>query len=361
MKQFNYYDYLAYKTLKKLEEKETYNILREEGEAYSYQTEGTKNINHPYDKLFRLALDNKKEVVKLINRELKLKEKHQLTEKDIEKYNSSFINQKFENQEADVVYKKKDQNIFFLIEHQSKIDYDMPRRILKYEVEIIESALNHKTKMKKKEKMPVIYPIIIYTGTKKWDVERYIEECQERLEGAEKIGLGNYYIVDANNYTEEELLNDVLFISSLMLIEKKKNTEELAEAIEEVIQKKYKENNKLLEQSIYYIYSEKLGKEKTEELLKQLKELKGKGGKNMVLEMIRKENEELIKRGRKEGKKEGRKEGRLEGRMEGIKQTTIKLIIEMLKNDANEEFIKKVTKVTNKELEEIKRKKDSIS
>ena len=355
MKQFNYYDYLAYKTLKKLEEKETYNILREEGEAYSYQTEETKNINHPYDKLFRLALDNKKEVVKLINRELKLKEKHQLTEKDIEKYNSSFINQKFENQEADVVYKKKDQNIFFLIEHQSKIDYDMPRRILKYEVEIIESALNHKTKMKKKEKMPVIYPIIIYTGTKKWDVERYIEECQERLKGAEKIGLGNYYIVDANSYTEEELLNDVLFISSLMLIEKKKNTEELAEAIEEVIQKKYKENNKLLEQSIYYIYSEKLGKEKTEELLKQLKDFKGKGGKSMVLEMIRKENEELIKRGRKEGKKEGRKEGRLEGRMEGIKQTTIKLIIEMLKNDANEEFIKKVTKITNKELEEIKK------
>ena len=221
----------------------------------------------------------------------------------------------------------------------------MPRRILKYEVEIIESALNHKTKMKKKEKMPVIYPIIIYTGTKKWDVERYIEECQERLKGAEKIGLGNYYIVDANSYTEEELLNDVLFISSLMLIEKKKNTEELAEAIEEVIQKKYKENNKLLEQSIYYIYREKLGKEKTEELLKQLKDLKGKGGKNMVLEMIRKENEELIKRGKKEG----------------IKQTTIKLIIEMLKNDANEEFIKKVTKVTNKELAEIKRKKDSIS
>ena len=221
----------------------------------------------------------------------------------------------------------------------------MPRRILKYEVEIIESALNHKTKMKKKEKMPVIYPIIIYTGTKKWDVERYIGECQERLEGAEKIGLGNYYIVDANNYTEEELLNDVLFISSLMLIEKKKNTEELAEAIEEVIKKKYKEDNKLLEQSIYYIYSEKLGKEKTEELLKQLKDLKGKGGKNMVLEMIRKENEELIKRGKKEG----------------IKQTTIKLIIEMLKNDANEEFIKKVTKVTNKELAEIKRKKDSIS
>ena len=342
MKQFNYYDYLKYKALKILEEK--YITFREEEEVYSYQTEGTKNINHPYDKLFRLALDNKKEVVKLINRELKLKEKHQLTEKDIEKYNSSFINQKFENQEADVVYKKKDQNIFFLIEHQSKIDYDMPRRILKYEVEIIESVLNHKTKMKKKEKMPVIYPIIIYTGTKKWDVERYIEKCQERLEGAEKIGLGNYYIVDANNYTEEELLNDVLFISSLMLIEKKKNTEELAEAIEEVIKKKYKENNKLLEQSIYYIYSEKLGKERTEELLKQLKELKGKGGKNMVLEMIRKENEELIKRGRKEG----------------IKQATIKLITEMLKNNANEEFIKKVTKITNKELEEIKRKKDSI-
>ena len=46
-----------------------------------------------------------------------------------------------QNEEADVVYKLKGKNEFFLIEHQSKVDYRMPFRILKYEMAIIESAI----------------------------------------------------------------------------------------------------------------------------------------------------------------------------------------------------------------------------
>ena len=53
---------------------------------------------------------------------------------DIEKYKSSFINKLFQNREADTVYKMKDKNIFFLIEHQTKIDYSMTFRILEYQV-----------------------------------------------------------------------------------------------------------------------------------------------------------------------------------------------------------------------------------
>ena len=205
MKQFNYYDYLEYKKLKRLEEIKAPTMLKEESAPYYYRTEEEakkeyepEKINHPQDKLFRLALDNKKEVAELINRELKIKSKYKLTENYIEKYNSSFISQKFRNQEADVVYKKKDQKIFFLIEHQSKIDYDMPRRILHYEIEIIESAIDHK-KIKKDEKIPTVIPIVIYTGTAKWNAKKYFKECQEILKGAERVGLGNYYIIDTNN------------------------------------------------------------------------------------------------------------------------------------------------------------------
>ena len=206
MKKFTYQDYLEYqKEISKKEEKE-----RQKEEEYIRETIIGK-VNNPHDKIFRIYLDNREEVAKILNRKLELKRK--LRKEDIEKYNSSFVNKKYENRESDVVYKKKDQKIFFLIEHQTSIDYSMPKRILEYEIEIIDSNIDHKKKMKKGEKLPTIIPIVIYTGKKKWDVARYIEECQEKLEGTKIPGLGSYYIIDINEYSKKELEEDEMFFS----------------------------------------------------------------------------------------------------------------------------------------------------
>lgn len=48
-----------------------------------------------------------------------------ISPEEITKYNSSFITRDFRTKEADVVYKKKGTDIFFLIEQQSQIDYSM--------------------------------------------------------------------------------------------------------------------------------------------------------------------------------------------------------------------------------------------
>ena len=81
-----------------------------------------------------------------------------------------------------VLYKIKDKNIFFLIEHQSKIDYSMPFRLLEYEVAIIRSAID-KSKIKNKSyKIPLVMPIVLYTGKQKWNANKYLEKI-----GREKI------------------------------------------------------------------------------------------------------------------------------------------------------------------------------
>ena len=95
--------------------------LNENTENYHY-------VNNLHDKIFRKVLDNKKEAVQIINKVLKKEDK--ITEKEIEKYTSSYISSNLRNSEADIVYKIKDKEIFFLIEHQTKIDYSMPYRIL---------------------------------------------------------------------------------------------------------------------------------------------------------------------------------------------------------------------------------------
>ena len=293
MKKFTYQEYIKYqKEISKKEEKE-----RKEEEEYIKEIT-QKRVNNPHDKIFRIYLDNREEVVKIINRKLELKRK--LEKEEIEKYNSSFVNKRYENRESDVVYKKKDQKIFFLIEHQTSIDYSMPKRILEYEIEIMESNIDHKKKMKKGEKLPAIIPIVIYTGRKKWDVAKYIEECQEKLEGGKIPGLGSYYIIDINEYSKEELEEDELFFSKILLIEKARTEEELIEILTDIAKKiKDEKAKEELKRMIYYIYREKIGEEKTKELIEKLKE-----GESMKLAVERMLDKEYAKRDRKSRQEE---------------------------------------------------------
>lgn len=72
-----------------------------------------RRINNEHDKIFRTVLDKKTDVSKFLNKFLGLNIKTE----ELEKYNSSYIDPKFKNKEADIVYRIKDKNIFLLIEH----------------------------------------------------------------------------------------------------------------------------------------------------------------------------------------------------------------------------------------------------
>ena len=59
----------------------------------------------------------------------------------------------------------------------------MPYRILEYEIEIMKSAIDIRKVKNKEYKLPLVIPIVLYTGKKKWDAKRYLEESQETLDG----------------------------------------------------------------------------------------------------------------------------------------------------------------------------------
>lgn len=294
-----------------------------------------------------MVLDQKEEAVKFINKTLKLN----IKKEEIEKYNSSFISKTFQNKEADIVYKIKDKNIFFLIEHQSKIDYSMPFRLLEYEVAIIRSAID-KSKIKNKSyKIPLVMPIVLYTGKQKWNANKYLEKSQEKIQCL-NIKIGNYSLVDINNYTEKELLEDNTFISKMMLIEKSKNTEEIAKTLEKIINKTHKEDKELLKSIIEIFLEEKIGIQKSTELIRKLES--ESDSMLAIVDMIRKENQMYIDMGRKEGKKEGKREGKKVGRIEGKKDTLREIAIKMLKKNLTEKEITEITGISKKELNNLK-------
>ena len=305
---FTIKEYLLYRKqyiLKKM-------VLNDANEEYQY-------INNSHDKIFRKALEDKNNAIKIINRVLK--EEKVLIE-EIEKYNSSYISSKLANSEADIVYKIINQDVFFLIEHQTKIDYSMPYRILKYELEIIESVLIDKNYKNKKYKYPIVMPIVLYTGNKKWNAKLDLRKLQLKWKNYEGQEFSRYNILDINEFKNEELLQEDSLISKIMIIVKSKTTRELEENLEKIIdiinkkEKIYnKEQKEFLITIIQLVLQKKISNSKTKELLEKLK---SGGDEKMlaVLDMIDRENRRI----RLEGKREGKNEGKIEGKIEVAKK-----------------------------------------
>lgn len=199
--------YSTFKAIWGIEEYNNYSKVEEENENYQIEKKGNK--------IFRTLLDNKKDIVKFINKMFNQK----FNEQQIEKYNSTFVNSMLKNQEGDVVYKIKDKNIFILIQINTKVDYLMSYRILQYEIAIIKSALDTKKLKNKSFKLPLVIPIVLYIGKRRWKDNKYSEEGQEELE-VFKDSLSYYNIIDVNDFTRKELFEDNELISFIKNIAK---------------------------------------------------------------------------------------------------------------------------------------------
>ncbi len=315
-----------------MEDKEEYILCSGEDIEEENKEKITKNkVNHEHDKIFRTVLSKKIDLAKFLNKFLSLKIKTE----ELEKYNNSYINQRFKNREADVVYRIKNQNIFLLIEHQTKIDKKMPIRLLEYSTEIMESAIEDK----KYKTEPRVIPIVLYTGKAKWNVNEDTKVSQQLFEKV-KIIDGKFNLIDINNFSEEELIEDDIFITKMMLVEKCKDTEKIAETLYKITKIIKEEDKTTFKKIIKEIWAEKIGTENTNKILKKIDE--GDDSMLAVIEMIREENQRYINIGRKEGRKEGKV------------QQIQEIVQKMLNKKMTEDIIQEVTGLKKEEIDKIK-------
>ena len=301
---FTFYDYLKYKLFEKMQKAKN-TMLHEQKEKYERLEQQENRVNNEHDKVFRKILSDKIEVTKFLNEQLKTN----LKPEDIEQYNSSYINTLMQNEEADVVYKLKSKNEFFLIEHQSKVDYRMPFRILKYEMAIIESAIDEKECKRKDYLYPRVNAIILYTGKQKWNVSKTFHETQ---------------------------------VTSIL--EKAKDNEQIANYIEKIVKiinndkENYSDNMKeIFKIMLTQIIKNKIGKEKTDEFLNKLN-IGGDENMMAVFETIQQDNKRIYRRGKKEG----------------IMEKSIEIAKKLLKENFSKEKVASLTGLTEAEIENIK-------
>ena len=106
--------------------------------------------------------------------------------------NVSHITPDLRDRENDIIWQLNFRGrplfVIFLVEFQSEISNFMAVRILTY-VGLIYEDLIKSAKLKKEDKLPPVFPLVYYTGAKKWDAPLSLSEC---LDPAIPAGLMRY-------------------------------------------------------------------------------------------------------------------------------------------------------------------------
>ncbi len=317
--------------------------LAEEGEKYHLGTEDEYEVHKEHDKLFKKILERLSEAEFAIKKVLNLDKNEKL---EIISVRNEFVTIDFRGKQADMVYKLKDKDIYFIIEHQSTQDPDMAFRILEYEVEIMDRAF--KENGFRSKFCAKVIPIVIYTGKGRWRQPKSVVEIQEEFGYKTKpdtnyAGIGEYNVLDINECTKEELLEEGTFLSKAMLMEKARSEDELIAVLDKIIPMTKEDEKADMIEILRYILVKDLGKEKAKKYIKMLE-----GGMNMgtFVNELRADRERTILSAKKEGKEEGREEGREEG--------IFQVALEMLKFNMKDEDILKVTHISKKDLKALK-------
>jgi predicted transposase/invertase (TIGR01784 family) len=315
-----------------------YENLTECKTPYSYQK---PKVDKKHDKIFKDILHSKDEMTKFITNFIG----NAVKKEELELYNTNYITEEYKSKETDIVYKIKGQEIYYLIEHQTKVDHSMAYRILNYCVEIMRNVVKNKNVNNVSYRYPIIVPIVLYAGNQKWTAPTAFAQIKIKTDylNESKIDI-EYKLIDVNKYSEEELLEQKSMLGNVMLLEKCKNKEEAFEKLKKIIKNiDNKKNVEEIKRIIFYLYNN-MSSDKTQELIDLINE----GEENemsTISERIAAEfkNERVI--GRREGVREGE---------EKIKNIIKNMILLNLDSSL-------IQKVTGEKVEDIEKIKQEVS
>lgn len=254
--------------------------------------------------------------------------------------------------------------IVSIVEHKTKVEYNVAMQILRYMVYIwedYEKEMNRRyphISARKGFRYPPILPIVYYEGKGRWTAPMDLADrifCRELL--GDYLPHFRYQMVGLHDHSNEELIARGDEISLAMLINKIESVEDMEaltslpdERIEEILKDTPEYLLDIMGKLLRaLLYSMNLEEEETENAVSKIKERKmGRLFENVTFdfqEEKRKAREEArregLKEGREEGRKEGRKEGIEEGRKEGIEEGR-KEGIEEGKKEAREEAMREL-------------------
>lgn len=167
----------------------------------------TTDIHQPHDSLFQQAMKNIAVARDFFESHLpeSLLQRIDLVQLQLE--HKSFIDDRSRRSESDMVYSiKLDDSaaiyFYLLCEHQSRVDPDMPYRLLRYQLRLMEQHRNQYPK----SDLPIIYPMVLYSGKTPWNKSRSLFDYYgEYGDLAKSLWGAPFQLIDLHRMEDDEL------------------------------------------------------------------------------------------------------------------------------------------------------------
>jgi len=261
----------------------------------------------------------------------------------------TFLSKEYQERASDVIYKVqlrgKTAYIVILIEFQSSVDRFMALRILHY---ITHFYMRLKESEKQLEKLPPIFPIMIYNGLAAWTAPSNIAELIDNHELLGEFALNfNYFKIAENEISVERLLELGNIVSTLFLGEVHFDSALLVEALSKL--RKHEERQ--LVSMLFNFFEQLLNHGKLSKVGQDaLNKIHTDEEMNMLLESMKIYQEKIYQ----QGKLEGISEGKLEGISEGERKGKLETARAMLNEGISILFIGKVTGLSLADIEQLR-------
>ncbi len=173
----------------------------------------------------------------------------------LESFSTEHVTDKLSKRFNDVVWKlrwkDRDCYIYILLEFQSSPDYWMPVRILTYTSLLWENIIKKNGK-KLGKKLPFVFPIVIYNGSREWSAPLSISQL---LEGVPKyleqyIPRHSYFLLDIARIGKQDLGEDKGNLSYIFRIEQASSYDEVESNYNKLLSLLNSEEYSLLRKSL---------------------------------------------------------------------------------------------------------------
>lgn len=160
--------------------------------------------NLPHDSLFKRIMEKDLAAREFLDEYLPADVRSILNLNSIKVEKESYIEPNLTRRLSDIVYSvktkdNKDAFVYVLAESQSKVDPIMAFRLWKYTLLLAERHIE------KKEKIPLIFPIVVYAGTARYTASRNLWDLFEYPDLAKKYLIENHALVDLQEMSDDEI------------------------------------------------------------------------------------------------------------------------------------------------------------
>lgn len=151
----------------------------------------------------------------------------------------SFISDAYKETESDLIYriklKGRDVLIYLLLEFQSSVDKFISIRILNYITSLYISMIRSG---QIKDKLPPVYPILLYNGDPRWTAPERVADTIEHHTLLGEFGIDFKYLkIAENEYSPDFLLKTSNIVSALFLAENHYQLDALGEELLNLFEK----------------------------------------------------------------------------------------------------------------------------